>query len=352
MRTLINIVLYYLIFNIGSVKAQDSLIINGKIDKSLNHKYLAINIIYGFQYDWNKIKLADTCEIIDGKFRLKIPVKTYESYKITLIENRLNDSLRNDRSSKQHTAYFNLKPTFTIINFLDTVLQEREIIGNYDNKRSDSLNRLVSGARFAPDEIINNLLNWLKSNTKDYTNLGAIKMLVKKIPDEDVRRLFDELPDSLKLNSTAQDINYYLENLIIGKEAPDFAQQNSDGTVVKLSDLRGKVVLIEFWASWCLPCRKETPYLKKAFKRYNNKNFTILSMSLDHKKELWMDAIKTDNLQWLNVSDLQGWDNKVSSNLYKVAEIPANFLIDSNGKIIAKNLYGKDLLIKLRKLKL
>lgn len=132
----------------------------------------------------------------------------------------------------------------------------------------------------------------------------------------------------------------------IGGIAPNFTLQTPDNKTVILSSLKGKYVLVDFWASWCGPCRQENPNVVKAFNQFKNKNFTILGVSLDEDKVAWQNAIAKDHLTWTHVSDLQGWKSKVAAQ-YSVQAIPANFLIDSEGKIIAKDLRGEDLINKL-----
>ena len=139
-----------------------------------------------------------------------------------------------------------------------------------------------------------------------------------------------------------------LKATAIGVAAPDFTQNDADGTPVKLSSFRGRYVLIDFWASWCGPCRQENPNVVKVFNKYKTKKFTILGVSLDRPdgKADWLAAIKNDNLTWPQVSDLKYWNNEAAA-LFFVRSIPQNFLIDPNGKIIAKGLRGEDLENKL-----
>lgn len=131
-----------------------------------------------------------------------------------------------------------------------------------------------------------------------------------------------------------------------GTTAPEIKLQTPDGKLVTLSSFKGKYVLIDFWASWCGPCRQENPNVVKAYNAFKDKNFTILGVSLDEDKDKWLQAIKKDNLAWTHISDLKGWQS-VAARDYAVNAIPANFLVDPNGVIIASNLRGDDLTAKL-----
>jgi peroxiredoxin len=138
-------------------------------------------------------------------------------------------------------------------------------------------------------------------------------------------------------------------SLAIGKIAPDIALNDPNGKEIKLSSLRGKVVLLDFWASWCGPCRQENPNNVKLYKEYNAKGFEIYGVSLDKNKEDWTKAIMQDQLTWTHVSDLKFWQSDAAAT-YKVESIPATFLLDQDGKILAKNLRGEQLAQFLKKL--
>lgn len=182
----------------------------------------------------------------------------------------------------------------------------------------------------------------LSQSARDSTSIKAAVPVygnfTKRVRNTDTGRDFEKLVNSIKITA-------------VGMPAPDFTQPDLNGRPVKLSSLRGKYVLLDFWASWCAPCRAENPNVVRAYQQFKNKNFTVLSVSLDFpgKKEAWMSAAKADHLTWTQVSDLKGWQNSVVK-LYGINAIPQNYLIDPSGKIVAANLRGDDLNKKLQEI--
>lgn len=161
--------------------------------------------------------------------------------------------------------------------------------------------------------------------------------------------LYNGLGEKTKASYFGRNIKKALDasrSTAVGSAAPDFTLNDVNGKPVSLASYKGKYVLIDFWASWCGPCRQENPNVVKAYNQYKAKGFDILGVSLDEKKDNWEKAIKQDQLTWAHVSDLGGWQSEVAG-LYGVKAIPANYLLDKDGKIIAKNLRGEDLVKKL-----
>ena len=160
---------------------------------------------------------------------------------------------------------------------------------------------------------------------------------------------YNSLAQSVKNTEAGKKFNTdlaILERRQNGKPAMDFTQNDVNGQPVSLSDFKGKYVLLDFWASWCGPCRAENPNVLKVYNKYKDKNFTVLGVSLDKNKEQWLEAIKKDSLPWTQISDLQYWNNAAVIQ-YGIQGIPANFLIDPNGIIIGQNLRGEALEEKL-----
>lgn len=191
--------------------------------------------------------------------------------------------------------------------------------------------------------------NFVKTNPGGpATYFAAVYVMPKPSMD-----LLDAALEQLKKDAPSSHFTERLETRInsvgaleIGGQAPEIALASPSGEVVKLSSLRGKVVLIDFWASWCRPCRAENPNVVRVYNKYHEKGFEVFSVSLDNDANRWKSAIQQDGLTWTHVSDLKGWKSSAAA-LYQVSGIPKTFLIDEKGRIIAKDLRGHQLEAKL-----
>ncbi len=195
--------------------------------------------------------------------------------------------------------------------------------------------------------------DFVKKNPASYVAPIAIIRLIQATQNSvKAEELYNSMTDPVKTSPLGQYVNQQIQESkinAIGSVVKDFSQNDTSGNPVNISSFRGKYVLLDFWASWCRPCRMENPNVVAAYNKFHDKNFTILSVSLDQAKPAWVNAIQMDGLNWSHVSDLKGWNNEVAG-LFQIRSIPQNLLIDPDGKIIAKNLRGPLLENKLNQI--
>jgi peroxiredoxin len=188
-------------------------------------------------------------------------------------------------------------------------------------------------------------LKFALTNKDNLVGFYAIGTIDPATHEPELIKYSEDIKTSFPTNKPVQDFVKKMAGIkvvSVGQPAPAFELPTIDGKLVKLSDLKGRMVLLDFWASWCGPCRQENPNVVKAYNSFKDKGFTVLGVSLDDSKEDWANAVKEDNLTWTHVSELKRWDSKVAA-MYKVEGIPASFILDATGKIVAKNLRGVDL---------
>ncbi len=214
-------------------------------------------------------------------------------------------------------------------------LQQKE-----DTLRSQDMEFKKDFVKNHPDSFVSVLV------LTDMTNMQA--------PTGEVKDLFATLSDNVKQTSFGKHLKEELDNRSAteeGSKAPDFSAPNPEGKDISLKDAMGKVTLIDFWASWCKPCRAENPHVVEIYKKYHDQGFNIIGVSLDKEgqKDKWVQAIKDDNLTWPQISHLQFWEEPIARK-YGVRAIPAQFVLDQNGTIVAKNIRGEELDAKVKEL--
>jgi len=290
--------------------------------------------------DAKKLNLLDSLKKVNPFQYRVMALNAYQSYQLNNKDNRYPDEL----------SYF-LNEFFAKVDFSDPGYDH--LIWLYETFRT-YVNVMVS-AGVVEDQVeffIENLLS--KTPEGSHARLQCIGATVAVMQSQKHpllakygKKFVSEFQD--KAPEAAMEISEMLERtmrLMEGAKAPEFTQISPEGTPVKLADFKGKYVLLDFWASWCGPCRKENPNVVKLYDKYKTKGFEILGISLDQNRERWLQAIQADKLTWKHTSDLKGWSNEVSK-LYEISAIPKTFLIDPNGIIIARDLRGAALEGKL-----
>ncbi len=225
--------------------------------------------------------------------------------------------------------------------YQDLKARQRTFITQFIDEHYESPASLLAlSHQLANETILNPQLDF------DYF-LKVDEALVEKYPESSLVSSLHKFVESVKYQQKiAANASQSTE---IGAAAPEIQQVSPEGKTIKLSDYQGKYVLLDFWAAWCGPCRRENPNLVKIYANYKNKGFEIFQVSLDKTHDAWTGAIKADKLNWVHVSDLKYWDSE-AAKLYGVKSIPASFLLDPEGNIIAKNLRGSALEKKLNEL--
>ncbi len=323
-------------------------------------------------------QVLDTQEIKKGSFEVKAVAAEEGLYRLRFEKNAgyifINDKKdiqfeANANDSTLQSTRFNTPANASLTKFiilLDSIhtmlITEDRNVQEIEKQNNDNLMQMAKEQFLATN-------NWYKKflyNYIDTTESPIIALFAlsysQEIGMDSVKSLLNSLTKKFPKNNSVADIKKQFEQYIAeqsqsqsqpqpgqvkeGQIAPDFTLPDVEGKPFTLSSLRGKYVLLDFWASWCGPCREENPNVVATYKQFKDKNFTVLGVSLDQEKKNWLSAIKEDGLVWKQVSDLKFWNSEAAA-LYGVEAIPYNVLIDPAGKVIGTSLRGSDLSNKL-----
>jgi peroxiredoxin len=323
-------------------------------------------------------QVLDTAEMKDGKFSLSGIGPEEGLYRVRLEKSKSGFIFINDQKDISFTANtqnlslsgpsFNTPANALLKGFISAVdsqgnaleAQQTQLEQLKAQNVSDSVYKIASDDLDAKTALIKTyILNYIDTTSDPIVGLFALGytrsidpvLLTKPVNDlnqhfaknKTVTTLVAQFNQMLQQNQTKS------ATVGEGSMAPEIVMPDVNGQSFALSSLRGKYVLVDFWASWCGPCRGENPNVEAAYNKFKDKNFTIVGVSLDKDKKAWIDAIKADHLTWIEISDLKEW-NSDAVTLYNLESIPSNVLIDPTGKIIAKDLRGDDLQNKLSEL--
>ena len=343
---------------------------NGKYLLKGNLAHLTGKVYLGHEVNGNPVKV-DSATLVNGEFVFKGAVKSPEFYSLThknlkypiqfILENsaitvtKTADSLA--MAEVKGSAAQEVYMGFYKVPWKEITAKAGQIYGKIDKAEAaakaagvkvDSLTRAGFDQEFAALDVQN------KNAVKEYiskhpSSAGAAAIIYDRFIAYPNFPVATELFASLTKDAQQSVIGSSITKAIAidaktakGKLAPAFSMADKDGKIVHLSDFKGKYVLIDFWASWCGPCRKENPNVVAAYKKYHDKGFEIIGISLDSNKEAWLKAVDKDGLTWTHVSDLKGWQCATATT-YGVKAVPASFLIDPNGKVVGKDLRGEEL---------
>lgn len=371
------IFLINLFFQNFLIVAQNKLIISGQTNSFPNGTLITISTFYPINTFFTYPAIKDSAVINEGKFNLSILNSETELYKLTVkkpigkeIYSTLfleptstkiffKDSLLNDVSVTHNNAaedYFSFSAEIQKVSYPDIYFT---LFKRYDSIRNTNPD-LAKEILFSIDSvsvIINNSRTrvankWMELHSKSAFNSYIIyNYLSTNFKEGSLSGKFNHLTVEAKQNSWGKELEYIIKNVTVGAKPPSFIQSDTSGRMVSLKSFtgKGKYILIDFWASWCGPCRDQNPLLRKIYNDFKDKNFQIIGISLDKSKEQWMDAIEKDSLPWINISDLKYWKNEIAKAYY-IRSIPSQFLLDPDGRIIARDFSLKELRVLLNDL--
>jgi|GEM_PF-5747783 len=336
--------LFALIFiSAGLVQAQENLHINGNISRKFDNQEIKLIKYIGYKnFLSSKLELTDT--ILSGKFSFNIPAQNPELYLLIINDYKKN---KDGNFAEKRIDFYADKETFEAN--IDSAFKMSFAKQDLWNLQLDSLSPFLKGNLYAPGEIISNKISFIEKNPNSPLSVHLLTDLHNEISDNQLNKLVNNLSPNYYKSAEGMFLKFLTDSTIIGKQLPEFELADTLGNVVKSSSFRGQYLFLDFWASWCLPCRAENSYIKEINAKYKDK-LKIVQVSFDDIREKWVNAIKTDKTEiWQHLSDLKGWNSKLSF-LFNLKSIPANMLIDPNGKIIQRNLRGSQINTEMKKI--
>jgi peroxiredoxin len=353
---------------------QKELIINGEAPFIKNGTIIHITSFYPYKPALNYLIVEDSAIIKNHKFEITLNVETAEAYILYIkgvnepysgvvflqpgnCKMLLKDSILSDIEIFGNKAgidqvLFNkeinsIKPHPEIYDFIklyrEALSAKDTLLAITHYKKIDSIE---AGLKNSQQELAS---DWIRSNPSSLINSRVIKLyLINKLTDEQLETIYSSLSYEAKRNSWGRELELYFSGLTIGRSLPSFSLKDTSGNEVNLYDFKGKFVLLDFWASWCIPCREQTEAIMSAYNKYKKDDLVLVCISLDKIDKDWRKAIRNDLMNCINVSDLNGFDGIATQ--YMIKSIPANFLLDRNGVIVAKNIEIADLEYHLKKL--
>ena len=335
------------------VSCQNLFVVKGKIVHAEDYqKVTAINVVTGDTLGTAPImgnsftltgQVAEPTLMLIYVDQIPQPIQVYtynETVELTL---DLNNGFNVDvKQSKYHPEYVQFN------NFFDKHYRKLNLLVNLLNQGSGNRDSLYTEYVAAQGLFEKEIFEFVKTNNNSHITALMPIMIYESLEWEPakLRDAYALLTKSTQESIYGKELKKMIDLLSVGEIGtiiPDFKQADVNGKEVSIQEFRGQYVLIDFWASWCGPCRDENPNIVRAYNQFKDKNFTVLGISLDRSRENWLAAIQEDKLNWTQLSDLKFWENEVSS-MFRISSIPYSILIDPNGKIIAKNLRGPELI--------
>jgi peroxiredoxin len=289
--------------------------------------------------------------------RTATPDKEIDSCKIT--NGGFSLSGRIDEPAEQvylHTYHYTQYTSFWLenknirISLHTGEFKQAKITGSATQNEARHLDSLETGLDRDRQQAIER--NYVRSHPNSLVAANLLNVYTTTWGRDTTKILYDHLSDKIKASRYGKEINEYIQlnrPVSIGSHYADFGQTDTAGKTVRLSDIKAKYLLLDFWASWCAPCREENKELVSVYEKFKDKGFVIVGVSMDDNKAFWLKAIADDKLTWMNLSDLRGGKNQASL-IYGISAIPTNFLIDDKGVIVAAGLHGQALEDKLKDL--